>query len=169
MMIAVWAVSGALAAPSTDLCEEWRTSLLAQSRGLAALDHRFENDNVRVASARVDFPEITASVRDGVCRVRAVGDVDLQGQVQVAMYGMQSACPVRLAKAPVVTNLDISGTRRAPKVVRSSVDLDGLKSRMSLCFDVDMIKGLVVDIANDWVGKQLPQWHGAIEQSLARP
>ncbi|MEM6926797.1 MAG: hypothetical protein AAF602_07725 [Myxococcota bacterium] len=166
LWLALLAESGA--APSAALCERWRTSLASQATTLAATEHAFESANVNVQKARVRFDDLTASVRDGVCRIRAAGRVDLRGQVQVALYGMQTACRVQLASAPVVTQLEVRGSEAEPHIQRSRADLEGLKSKMSLCVDFDVVKGLVVDIADDWVQKQLPEWHSAIEQSLAR-
>lgn len=169
-MIGLWAwtAAQAVAGPSAALCEQWGASLTSQAQQLAATDHVVEGPNVRVDNARVRFDDITASLRDGVCHVRAAGKVDLRGQVQVALYGMQTACPVRLAQAPIVSRLELTGTSAKPHVVRSFADIEGLKPRMSLCVDLDLVKGFVVDIAQEWIAGQLPGWHGAIEQSLAQ-
>ncbi len=159
---------GAQAAPSAGLCEQWRATLEAQAKVLSETEHAVDHDHVRVQRARVGFDTFTASVDGDVCRIRAVGEVDLRGEVQVAVYGVQTSCPVQLARAPVVARLDVTGTQAEPRIRSSLADLDGLKGKMSLCVNLDPIKALVVNVANDWVRRQLPQWHGAIESSLKR-
>ncbi|MEN0066307.1 MAG: hypothetical protein AAGA48_29490 [Myxococcota bacterium] len=163
-----WAATEAVAGPSAGLCDQWRAKLAEQAQSLAGVDHAFASANIKVEKAKVRFDNITASIRNGVCQLRAAGDVDLRGQVQVALYGMSTACQVSLSRAPVVTRLDVTGTSTTPKIVSSVADIEGLRSKMSLCVNLDVVKGLVVDIANDWIGRHRSEWHGAIEQQLAQ-
>lgn len=164
----ILASAGAAAAPSAALCDRWGDDLSRQATALAGENHRLQSTNLQVDTAVVRFDTFSAQIEDGVCRVRARGNLDVAGQAQVSIYGIQSACKVRLSRAPVAARLDITGTSAAPKIKSSLADIEGLRSKMTLCVNLDVVKGLVVDIADDYIKRNKTQWHGAIEGALAR-
>lgn len=165
----VWIMAWtANAAPSAQLCEAWGEDLTQQAQALASVKHSLTSTTLNIESAVVRFSQISARVEGGICRIRASGNIDLSGQAQVALYGMSTACRVGLAAAPVAARLDIAGNAAEPRVVSSTSDIDGLRQNMTLCVNVDVVKGFVVDLADDYIQRNKGAWHKGIEQALAR-